>query len=330
MWMIKSSLKDLGRWFYWYPFRTFLKFLPIKFNLFLGQMIGLLFFLVARQRKKIIFAELKLSLNEKEGNLCSIIRRSFENYYMSQIEIMFYQRFSPTNIFQITSLEGKGNLDQALKRGKGVILVFGHFGSNQMIMPAIGYRGYQMSQLSASATIWEETFQKGSPYLTKRISQLRQQLETSLPVSHIDAFGSLRPAFRCLMGNGILGIAIDGGGGLRKVKVKFLGRDAWFPPGTMELALKSQATVLPSFILRKKDRTHHLIIEESLPLENSLDQEENIRENTQRFVRRLEDYVRKYPSHYAYFLFLAYKYTKGLERSFFEDYGNYPNYPHPS
>ncbi len=83
-----------------------------------------------------------------------------------------------------------------------------------MVMPAIGYYGYPMGQLSAPATVWTDVMpNRRFSAMEMRAMHIRWKQELSLPVEHINIFGSLKRAFVCLKKNHVLGVAIDGGWG---------------------------------------------------------------------------------------------------------------------
>ena len=219
------------------------------------------------------------------------------------MEVLLFPVLNEKNIGTIIRYSGIEHLDKALSSGRGVILLFAHFGANQMVMPAIGYRGYKMSQLSSPPTVWKEKLQKKKfSSMEERALELRWKHELSLPVKHINIFGSLKEAFLCLKRNEILGVAIDGGGGKDRAEIDFLGRKAVFSTGAIDLALRTDCSVLPTFMVRDKSGYNTMIIEEPLNLIKEGDDKEAVKLNTEFFIRRLQEYVVKYPCQYLNFL----------------------------
>lgn len=314
---LKSLIVDRLRWVYWYPFRITIQQLNFGNLIFVAKLTGTLVYLFASRRREIIRKELILSLGKDchGKKLRNIVYRSFLNFYQTQLEFFLYPKLNPARVNGIVRIEGKENLDQALARGKGAILLFSHFGANQMIMPAIGYNGYKMNQLSISAEHWKSIIPENSSPINRRILKLRWEYEQSLPAKHINAFGLLRPAIKCLKNNEVLGIALDGGAGKKELRLEFLGRKASFSSGPMNLARHTGATLLPTFIIRNQDGRHKLVIHERMDPINSSE-----KENTQKFVALMESYIKRYPCHYAQFLWLARKFTQNTENPFFADY----------
>lgn len=153
--------------------------------------------------------------------------------------------------------------------------------------------------------------------MAKKALKLRWNQELSLPVKHINIFGTLKGAFLCLKRNEILGIAIDGGGGKDRVEVGFLGRKALFSTGAIEIAMRTGCVVLPVFMVRDKGGFNTMLIERPLQLAAGGDSNAAVTENIGLFVRRLEEYVLKYPDQYLNFIALRQFMTEQGDTPFF-------------
>lgn len=301
--VVKRIIKDLALWVYWYPFRGILRKLSPDLCYRLAKGMASLLSFVRLRKKAAMEHELDLIFNcAQRIERDRAIRESFEVSFLNEVEMMFFARLNRGNIGDFISVEGLHNLDDALSRGKGAMLLFAHFGANQMVMPAIGYGGYTMSQLSAPAVAWINVFhEKKFSAMEKRALELRWQQELTLPVTHIDVFGSLKEVFACLKRNEILGIAIDGGGGTEKRSIDFFGKKIVLSTGAIEIAARTGCAVLPVFVVRDKSGKNRMIIEEALKMPIGKGAEA-IEKGMALFVRRLEEYVRKYPGHYLNYM----------------------------
>ena len=299
-------MKDILLWFYWYPLRNLIQRMPVRCVYSLARISGKFLYHVLTHKRKALEEELYgilgANLDNKQAKIA--VRRAFINLCQTEAEMMLYSKINKRNIVIFVEPIGVRNLDNALSGGKGVMLLFAHFGANQMIMPAIGYRGNTISQLSARPTVWPEKLpDKKFTKMGKKALEIRWAQELSLPVTHINIFGSLKGVFTCLKRNEILGIAIDGGGGKKRVVVDFLGKKALVSTGAMDIALRTKCTVLPTFMIRCNNGRNKMIIEEPMDIVYS-DAEDPIKKNTQVFVKKLEEYVLRYPCHYLNFLAL--------------------------
>ncbi|MBF0518120.1 MAG: lysophospholipid acyltransferase family protein [Nitrospirae bacterium] len=294
-------IKDIFRFIYYYPFRYLVGLLPFTFSYSLIKALGSIGFNIDKKKEFAYSKELqRLFPNKKAEEIRYLAKETLLNFLQNEIETLMFPKINKDNIDWFIKYDGLDNLDEALKQQRGVILLFAHFGANQMVMPAIGYKGYKMSQLGAPATVWTE--KENVSYIKKKNMEIKWRHEQTLPVTHINVFGSLKEAFLCLKRNEILGVAIDGGGGKEWVEVEFFGKKALYSTGAIDIAHRTGAVILPVFMVRGQDSRHKMIIESPLVCPEGADKTETITNYTAAFVSRLQSYVARYPWHYIYYL----------------------------
>lgn len=316
---IKGIIKDTLRWIYLFPVRYGVQRIPLAWSYVIGGWGGYAAYGLLRKKRDTYERELNDPSFAIHGTRkAEVVRRTFRNLVQSEMEVLYYPKLNSSNIRTIVSSQGLEHLDEAISAGRGIMLLFAHFGANQMIMPAVGYRGYRMCQMSAPPTVWIEKLPtKRFSRMDKKALEIRWECELSLPVRHINIFGSLKEAFLCLKRNEILGIAIDGGGGSDRVCVPFLGRNALFSVGALSIAMRTGCTVLPTFMVRDRTGRNTMIIEQPLTLFRDTDRNDAIKKNVELFVGRLEEYVRRHPCHYLNFLALRRFMTEQGDTPFF-------------
>ena len=298
--MIRRCAKDVLIFFLWYPVRYLVSLMPLSLIPGFGRLLGLASFALGGRKRELMLEE--LGKFKHGGGDRGIAREAFVLQVMNDLEVFMYPRMNRKVMEKMTKVERKKYLDAGLEKGRGAILLIAHFGQNQMIMPAFGRRGYHMNQISASPVVWKDIMGKAATPMMIKSFQLRWELESNLPVRHIDVFEFLRPAFRCLKRNEVLGLAIDGGGGRRKAPFDFLDRKALFSLEPMALSVKTGASVLPTFVLRERGGRHRIVVHEPMRLRDSGDKEADLMANTQAFIDILDGYVRRYPEHYINFI----------------------------
>ncbi len=276
-----------------------------------------------REELRLLFRDRPLPHAEDQ-----IIRDTYREAMFNEIEVLRYPDLDPSTIDSTCVIEGREHLDAALSKGRGAIVLIGHFGANQMIMPALGHKGYPMNQLSAPPPVWADILRETrTTPLWERVLARRWELEKRLPVQHINVFKFLRPAFDCLRNNQVLGLAFDGGGGQKWTKVKLVERDAYVSIQPAQLWKKTRTTLLPTVVIRPPgQRLHRVIIEEPLdwqPVKG--DRDEEIRVNMQAFVDRFSAWVARYPDHYLQFLLHRRRVRATDIRPFFDDYPPLPD-----
>ena len=83
--------------------------------------------------------------------------------------------------------------------------------------------------------------------------------------------------------------------------VDFFGIPASTTAGLARFALHTGAAVVPGFLHWDKDiRKYRLCFEPEVELSRTGDDTADIRENTQRFTRVIENYVRRYPDQWLW------------------------------
>lgn len=296
-------IKDIVLFFYWYPFRLLISVLPLNVVYLMGLCAGNFFYLISGRKKSLIASEFSLVFPDyTQEQLQKIARKSFINFCLSEIEILLYPRFSKDNINKHVEIQGRHHLDDALSQGKGVLLLQAHLGAFQMVMPAIGFNGYTMNQISALSETWKIS---DLSWIQRKGYEIKSNNEKKLPIKHLAVGSSLRPVFTALKNNEIVGVTSDGGGGKRLVVVDFLGRKAHFQEGVASIAGQTSAVIVPTFITTGKWLTHRLTFHQPMRVtcyvkgKNTSEAQEII----QTYASLLESYVRRYPDHYGFTLF---------------------------
>jgi hypothetical protein len=128
----------------------------------------------------------------------------------------------------------------------------------------------------------------------------RWAIERTLPVTHVNVFRFLRPAFQALANNGVLGIAFDGGGGTEWTQVSFLARTMNVAP--IDAWQRSGAAILTAVVVRPLGAARHRVVLE--PFEGS---------SVQDLADRFAHWVERYPSHYLPFVMFR-KRVRGTDR----------------
>ena len=106
----------------------------------------------------------------------------------------------------------------------------------------------------------------------------------------------MRSMLLLLRQNKIVGIMGDQNMSTREgIFVEFFGRPACTTVGLAFMALKTGAPLIPAFMIRMKNGKYKFVIEPAVDISNTGNFQADVKENTQRFTRIIERYVRLYP-----------------------------------
>lgn len=220
----------------------------------------------------------------------AIIKGCFGNFGKGMIELIYYMEH-PHYIVEKVKIEGLEHLDAALAAGKGCIGVSAHFGNFPLMLLYFAQRGYKTNAIIRPTRDQE---------VEKYFFHLRTKLGLNTVYSH-PRKECVDTSLRVLRNNELLFIPLDqnfgSGGG---VFVDFFGQKAATATGPIVFARRTQAPVLPMFIIREADDSHRIVIEPPLKLEERPDDKEALLVNTAKITQIIERYVRKYPQEWGW------------------------------
>jgi len=198
-------------------------------------------------------------------------------------------KYTKENIESVVVLDGHENFLAGKSRGKGVIYLTGHIGAWELSSYAHALYGFPLHYMARPLD--------NGP-LDKMVNEYRGK-SGNQPVYKNEA---ARTMMRVLKDAGTLGILADqntmpGEG----IFVDFFGKPACTTTGIARVALHTDAAVVPGYAYWDENlRKYRLRFEPPMELVRSGDAERDIRENTQRFTKVIEEIIRKYPEQWAW------------------------------
>ena len=285
----ESIYRDILRLFVWFPLRWVIENSPVNAGISALKKMGYLHFLLSRGKHGNIEENL-CRFKQCTGNAeMEIIREYFENHYVDRLMIFIFPKFGRKETEKYIEFEGLDNLDEALKRGRGVVLIHGHFGPVHLPLVALSRLGYPLKQIGLPSD-------EGLSWTGKKVAfRLRQKYECMIPAEILNAESFLRPAFKWLHENGIIMITGDGSGTDKHVGkhgvFDFLGHPVSIPLGPALLALKTGASLNPLFIEPGTKKMYKVVIGNSINQDGNRDAAALTRE----FLKQYEQRIKKFP-----------------------------------
>jgi KDO2-lipid IV(A) lauroyltransferase len=284
-------LRFLKEWFYYFFAMFVIKLtlkLPRKTALTIGAMLANLIFRLSTSDKRRTYDNLRSCLGIKERReIVDIAKKCFQHWGKSVIEVIQFPKLTREKVNQFVVFEGRENLDLALRAGRGVVLLTAHFGNWELLGASLTLNGYPLNVVAREVR-------------SEKLQELVKVHREAVGMKVIYRGASLKSGLRCLKRNEILAILADVDTKSDGVFVDFFGRLAYTPIGPVAIALKTQALIVPAFIIRQPDDSHRVVIEKPLKLQITGQKDVDIQVNTQLFTKVIESYVRRYPTQWIW------------------------------
>jgi KDO2-lipid IV(A) lauroyltransferase len=292
-------------------FRAFVlvvSYLPFKVNALLGRLIGKAYYLIDRSRRRFVRANIAVvfggELDDKAKD--ALGRRSCETLAMNILDLLKFDRVvNPENFLQFIEIKGLSHLMKSVERGKGTVVVTGHFGNVFLLR----YACY-LDIPPRSAVIRK----LDNPYLERYLSSILNGHDVTM----IRPDGALKRMHQLLLQNTVTVTLADqkAGGtprvGRHGIVVDFFGIPSQTHITAPLLARRSGASVITVFVIRKGPGSYRIEVNEPMKLVHTDDEKADLEQNTRSINRVFEQYIRKYPDQW-FWLHRRWKDIVGLQ-----------------
>jgi Kdo2-lipid IVA lauroyltransferase/acyltransferase len=199
------------------------------------------------------------------------------------------RRYTRENTRDFIRYQGLDHYLTARERGQGVLIVTGHLGAWELSSFWHSLMGHPMTMVIRRLD-------------NQRVDRLVNDIRCmhGNHVVHKDDFA--RGLLSAMRRGETVGILMDTNmTPPQGVFVPFFGVEACTASGLARVALRTGAAVLPGFLVWEKAEGRYVLhFGEEIPLAESGDDEADAAENTARFTRAIEGYVRKYPDQWLW------------------------------
>lgn len=218
------------------------------------------------------------------------VRRLFQETACYYVDLVLLPRCRPDWLFeQRLECEGLEHLEVALHDTRGVVLAGAHLSNPEVAVQALGRFG-------AQATVIMQ------PLPNDRFFHHAQRLRRATGQRFVPAtMAGVREAIHTLRDGWVVAILSDRdiqGNGLC---VPFAKRLARFPTGAVDLALRTNAILLPAVAIRKRNDAFRIIFLEPEPLIRTGERTQEVRANLARLIQRLEPLIQAHADQWRIF-----------------------------
>ena len=258
----------------------------------LGILCGLGGYLLDRRHVPIGMRNLEIAFPElSEQERRKILRASYVNLGRGAAEYVRLGGFFYRRLKRRVAYRNFQYWDDIRRRhpGKGLLVLSAHFGNFELLSAAHAMHGYPIGLVHHT-----QRFLAGDAVMTF----VRERAGVRVIRKHAAA----RAVLKALRRDEVVGIPFDQNAKRSEaVFVPFFNELAATASGVARLVAISQAPMVPVFIVRQPDMRSHLIeIFEEIPIQGSDDAAADVEENTRRFLKAIEEMVRRYPEQFLW------------------------------
>ncbi len=265
---------------------TIIGFKRVKYP---AKVLAFLIFYLIPIRKKVVTENLRKAFPEKsEKEIKRIAKKNYESFAITFLEIMAMPGLTEKNVLNFAHSDSLDILEKAADEGKGVFMLTAHFGNWEYAGTWIGVK--------LNRSILGLAKKQRNPYVNDWLTKTRGKFGNR----ELRAGAGLRGLIAAARKGEIIGTVGDQRGSKEGPRVKFFGIDTACYTGTAALSLKLGTPIVLLFESRQPDGTYNIVFEK---FECSEDDE--FYDNpemclTQKYFKRLEDVIRKYPEQWLW------------------------------
>ncbi len=267
-----------------------LPLLPMGLVLWMGRCLGKLGYHLAGRRRVLVYANLKTVFagTLMPAQIRTMTREVFINFFQSIVELLCLPKLKRIGLEKFIDIQGKDNVDEALKKGKGVIFLAVHSGSWELasVVGGLVKGGYHVVVNDQSKF--------------PQVDELLNVYRTIAGANVIFTGSAAKDIIKSLQRNEIISIVLDQGG-KSGLEVPFLNRSSSMSTGAMRLALKYGCAVCPVWMERRGQGRHVLQIFPAMDVVGTADLESAVKANIIRAAEHFDALLRRHPTEYMWF-----------------------------
>lgn len=265
--------------------------MPLSAGRFIGKILAVLFLMVPIKRKKTSLENIRKCFGNQmsKDELKRLNRKVARHFGQMFLEVPHIIKFTSENLDQYVNFVGEDNLTDAIKKGKGVFILTGHFGNWEWMSAAVSLRFGGLSVVAR-------------PFDFYPLERLMSNLRSRFGAEIIPKQKAMRRLLMAIKQNRMVGILLDQNvDWYDGVFVDFLGRKACSNKGLALMALKTGSPVIPAFPVRAKNGQYRIYLGEEIELIRTGDKIKDVEMNTALFTAVIGYYVKKYPDQWFWF-----------------------------
>lgn len=266
-------------------------YLPRTLAYAIADFVGYFSCLLAPARRRVALHNMRLVLGESitESEVRRYARRVFGNFYRNHIELGLAFSHTPDELFKTMTLHNVENLENALSKGRGVLMLSCHIGNWE-------YGGLALSpRYPMNAVVW-----RLSPRMEYLFNQRRAR--TGFKPLFTDDARLARNILNALKANEIVVFLSEGAGQSGSIEARLFGELRYFPKGPLFFADKAGAAIVPTFVMRDDHHGLHVTFDPEVEMARDEDGRMNETKTWERILPHIEHHIRRKPDQWVWIL----------------------------
>jgi len=261
---------------------SFLGIIPKHWGDRLGCLLGRVFYILDAKHRKIAIQNLTYAFDKDSSQTRELSLKVFENLGKILFEIAWSLRLEEEGFFKYFKIDGLSHIRDAYQKGKGVLILTAHYGNWELLSIIGAMMGYPFSVVYR-------------PLDFKPLNQFVVNYRNRFGGKLIHRRNALRKILRGLSRGELVVLLMDQSvDWYEGVFVDFFGHRTCTNKGMALLALKTEAPVVPAFLIREKFGFTGKFLPE-IPLTKTGDKTKDLEINTKKYNKVIESVVRQYP-----------------------------------
>jgi len=272
--------------------------LPDKLRYYLGKLFGKFAYYITPERREIVYNNMKKSFKDKysEEKLKKMTKEVYYNTGLILVEFILLKKLNKDNLKDFIEIKGEENLKKAYEKNNGVIIYGAHFGNWELMGSAISLLGYPLNAIAR---------EQANSYFNRKINKIRRNKGVKIIPKGI----SVRKVYEAFKKGECVFILGDQDAKNKGWKMNFFDRPSSTFSGAVQMASRTGAIIVPTFLVRKGWRKYELTFYP--PKEVSEDAQKEVKKQIlQNLVDLTEEIIREYPTQW-FWLHRRWKTYKG-------------------
>ena len=287
--MLARTLKSLIEYLFFIPVNFLARRCSFRAAGRLGSALGGIVWRVIPYRKDVTAENLRLAFPGIDARARdAIAARAYRGYGRALVEMLWSGGASREELLGAMTLDNPEVPLGALARGKGLILLSGHFGAWEFIVTSLAlHLGHPVIAIAQP---------QRNRFIDRVITANRNRFGSGTVTMH----RAPREVTALLRSGRIVAMLGDQSGPKESMFVEFFGRPAATHRGPAAFSLKCDAPIVMFFFIRAGDGRYRAVFEEVDRSGLGGTGEEAVLELTRRHTAILERYIRAWPDHWLW------------------------------